>query len=343
MKRWTRSARRALCAFPPPPQDLRAFWRGRRRQLASAATLVRVFYACLFFILIGFYNDWDRWLKHTAFELLWPVWWFNWTGPKVGVALVVFGAPVAAFAAMVWPHVRIARFAAALGILMFAAFFNSFGMTMHGLHGWLWVAALFVPLPDGSVERVASSTTRAQRYLRVFWSAQAALLLFYSLSGVFKVAAAIEQWSHGQVHALAPEALARHTAYRLLEGATVSEFTAGPLIAHHPWIGYPFFLTAIFLEVFSFLAAFRPAVHRYWALGVILMQIGIFFTLTIMFTWHILIVALIIVCSPFAPQQAQLWAVVRQFPVIGDLLAWREHRAGRYQTRVEPGPAATAR
>jgi len=49
-----------LTAFPPPPPDARTFWRGRRRQLVTAATLVRAFYACLFFILINFFNSWDR-------------------------------------------------------------------------------------------------------------------------------------------------------------------------------------------------------------------------------------------------------------------------------------------
>jgi len=329
MKRWTRHVRRALAAFPQAPGELPAFWRTRRRQLVSAATLVRAFYACLFFILIGFYDSWDRWLRLTSLELLWPVWWFKWTGIKTGTTIVIFGAPLTALAALVWPYVRLARAAAALGILLFTAFFNSFGIIMHGLHGWLWVAALFVLLPDGPVERIGASTCRSQRYLRVFWSAQATLLLFYSMSGMMKIAAAVEQWSLGQVHALAPEALARHTAYRLLEGAEVSPFTVGPWIVHHPWAGYPFFLTAIFLETFSFLVAFRPALQRYWALGLILMQIGIFFTLTIMFTWHILVVALIVMCSPFAPSTSSFHAVLRHFPIIGDAMAWRERRHAR--------------
>ena len=343
MKQQWRRVRQLLAAYPVPPRDLRAFWRGRRRQLVSAAALVRAFYACLLFILLNFYGSWDRWLSHTSFELLWPVWWFNWTGSKTGVALVIFGAPAAALLALVWPHVRLARAAAALGILLFAAFFNSFGMTMHGLHACVWVAALFVLLPDGTVDHVAASTCRAQRYLRVFWSAQAALLLFYSLSGLLKLAGAAEQWWLGEVHALAPEALARHTAYRLLEGAEVEQFTAGPWVVEHPWIGYPFFVTAIILEVFSFLVAFRPAVHRPWALAVILMQIGIYFTLTIMFTWHILVVALMIVCSPFAPPRTSLAEVVRQLPLIGDALAWRERHLRRRRHDVLAGSAGPAR
>lgn len=321
-----RPLRRLLMAFPPPPREPRAVWRNRRRQLVSAAMLVRVFYACVFFILVGLYGSWDEWMSHRSFELLWPVGWFEWTGLDIGVPLVVFGAPVATLAALLWPHARLARAVAAVAILMFVAFFNSFGITMHGLHAWVWVAALLVLLPDGPIDEVAATTSRAQRYLRVYWSAQAALLMFYSLSGLFKLAAAAQQAWHGQVHSLAPEALARHAAYRLLEGAEVEVFTAGPFLVEHPWVGYPFFLTAIFLETFAFLVAFRPALHRWWGLGLILMQVGIYFTMTIMFTWHVMALALMIVCSPFAPPRTSLRDVVRYFPLVGDLLAWRERR-----------------
>src|SRR5205823_6559951 len=187
-----------------------------------------------------------------------------------GVAIVVITGVGSALLAAAIPTSRLCRALATLGTVLFAAFFNSFGNVNHGWHTWLWVSVVLIFLPDGPIESLGARTIRAQRYLSVIWSAQAAKLMFYSMSGCFKLAAAAVQIAHGQVHALAPEALARHTAYHLLEGTALARYTLGPFVIRHPYVGWPFMLLAIYLEAFSLLVAFRPAVHRAWGVALIL-------------------------------------------------------------------------
>ena len=129
----------------------------------------------------------------------------------------------------------------------------------------------------------------------------------------------VMQIIHGQVHAFAPQALARHIAYRLLEGTAVADYMLGPFIIRHPCVGWPFYLAAIYLETFSLLVAFRPTLHRAWGVALILFHLGIYLTLTIMFSWEILLVGLLLVCSPFAPAKAGWGELAAQLPVWGDL------------------------
>jgi hypothetical protein len=56
-------------------------------------------------------------------------------------------------------------------------------------------------------------------------------------------------------------------------------------------------------------------------------QLAIFFTLTIMFSWEILLVGLLLVASPFAPPTSRWREVLMQLPVLGDVRsAWRRRR-----------------
>ena len=41
------------------------------------------------------------------------------------------------------------------------------------------------------------------------------------------------------------------------------------------WIGWVLFLAAIYLEAAALLVAFRPAIHRWWGIGLIMLHLGI--------------------------------------------------------------------
>jgi len=338
---WMRAGRRALAGFPVAPVPCE-MWARRRRALAEAVTLVRVFYLCLFLILLDRCDSWEHWWHLQALSLLWPVAWFAWTGIRAGVVIVVTASLAGALVAGVMPHVRAYRVAAAAGLWVFAAFFNSFGVVNHALHVWVWAAVLFVLLPDGGVDHLRRCTGRAQRYLRVFWSAQAAVLLFYSLSGSFKLAGAALQISRGQVSVFSPTALARHAAVRLTEiGRSGPGAAVGGFVIDHPYVGWPLFLTALYVEVFSVVVAFRPALHRAWGVCLISIHLGICFTLSILFSWHMLLVGLLLICSPAAPLNATWWQVAGSLPVWGDVMAWAGRiRGRRAAARLWPGLAA---
>jgi hypothetical protein len=343
VQRRLRRVRRVLTAnrASPAPREL---WATQRRALAVAPLLVRVFYVALLCDFLSQYDGWDYWLSLDQIRLLWPLAWFKLVGVRVGIAIVIFGAPASAILAIALPGVRACRVLVAAFTLMYGAFQNSFGASIgsHGEHAWFWAAAIFVLLPDGpmpdSGDASPGARRRAQRYLRVFWAAQAAVLLFYSLSGSFKVAAGLVQMWQGQANTFSPDALARHAAARMLEGARVARYTVGPWLVDHPRAGWPFYLAAVYLEVFSFIVAFRPAVQRAWGVAMICVHLGIYFTLTIMFSWQIMLVGLLLVCTPTAPQRISLRQMVWQLPLLGDLLSWSAIAGRALRRRRLPTP-----
>ncbi|HEX8520772.1 MAG TPA: hypothetical protein VF669_00865 [Tepidisphaeraceae bacterium] len=308
-----------LLRAPAADVSIPALWNDQSRAIALAPMLVRLFYVAMFYIQLEPHDMWANWVKLRTLRVVWPLGWFHLTGIPAGVMIVMLGALAASLLAASFPMRRICRILAALGMLQFGAFYNSFGAINHGPHAWIWVAVIFIFLPNGDPRTDPTSVARRQRYLRVFWSAQFAVLFFYSISGAIKLAAAAIQISQGQVHAFSPDALARHTAYNLQSDAFQSPFIIGPWLVRHPTVGWPFFLGAIYLETFSALAAFRPALHRLWAVAVIIMHLSIFFVMNILFSWQILLIAILILPSPFAPTATSLRTTLLALPLLRPL------------------------
>src|SRR5213079_42983 len=88
-------------------------------------------------------------------RLVWPIAWFDFVGVRAGIAIVIFGAPLAALLALARPDLRVCRALAALFTLMFGAFQNALGATINSNseHAWFWAAAIFVLLPYGPAPR----------------------------------------------------------------------------------------------------------------------------------------------------------------------------------------------
>src|SRR4051812_48027520 len=98
-RRLTRAARRLLTAnrASPPAHEL---WAAQRRATTLAPVLVRIFYAALLANFINRYDAWESWLSLDRIRLLWPIGWFDLVGVRSGIAIVIFGAPVAALLAL---------------------------------------------------------------------------------------------------------------------------------------------------------------------------------------------------------------------------------------------------
>ncbi|HQY88341.1 MAG TPA: hypothetical protein PK402_06765 [Tepidisphaeraceae bacterium] len=312
--------------------------------LSRAGTMVRGFYICLFFIVLSQYDLWHKWLNLTAIDALWPVAWMNWIGLRTGVAIVIASAVIGTSLPCFFPQVRFARVAAAVGVLLMGAFWNSFGSVMHGWHSWIFAAIVFAMLPSGHV-RATQSLAWREHYLRAFTVAQAWVMLGYTLSGIFKIAAGVQQMANGQAGSFHPEALSRHTAYRVLEGVPEGSVNIAPWIVEHPYIVWPMYLAFLFIESTAVIVAFRPALHRLWGLLLILIHICIYFSLSVMFSWQIMLVGVLFLCSPIAPNRAvSLREIALKFPLVGDALAWLASRKSspREQT-ANGGIPASAR
>ena len=339
-----RRARRCLIAYRAPESVAEILAR-QRQELMRAMTLVRAFYACAAFIMVHETQSWDQWRSVKALHPLWPLFWIEQTGVAAAIPIVLGTALTSTLAAMLVPELRIARIAAAVGLLVQSALLNSLAgeVVSHGLHAWIWIATMFILLPSGRASDIIGSRARSQRYLRVFWAAQTMILLFYSMGGGVKVLGAIWQGANGLVHAFAPQALARHTAYRLLEGADLpAYFAAGPWLVSHPSFGILIYPLSIYLETLAFFIAFRPALHRVWATGLIGMHLGIFFFMTILFSPQILMLGLMFIASPFSPTRFSLREAMLQLPLCGDIAARIRHRQRCARAASKSPLAATA-
>lgn len=251
-------------------------------------------------------------------ELVWPVAWLAWVGPEWGapVVLVLFG--VSALLAPLRPDLRIVRLAVALGLLEVLALSFSFGKIHHLMHATLFTSVIFaVFLPDAAFRPAGASRRERALTLRAFSAAQGMLCLTYSLAGVGKLLGTVYQGALGQMTPLHPNALAVHIADRLLQ--TYPETTLGPwMIAHAPWL-WPAMLATLYIQTFALAAAFRPRLHRLWALGLIGFHAVTALSMTIDFTPNIMLVGLLLAASPFAPSHDDQRRLLADLPVVGGL------------------------
>jgi hypothetical protein len=289
----------------------------QRKAFQSAFLLVRVYYAVVLFILVNQLNLWQRWLELKEISPLWPVAWVPLIGTPTGVNIIMSATLVAALLSLLFPERRAFRVFLFVSLLEYLAFKNSLGKIGHGSHVMLCISFILIFLPDGSQKQTEGSIIRRQLYLTTFGAAQALLMLFYSMSGLWKFVSGIDQLLGGQVHAFSPDALAHQIAFRLVK-LNLSGIL-GDFFIEHSIAGWPMYLTAIYLELFAFVAAFRPSLHRFWGFGLILFHLGTSFTLGIGFPRNILFLALFFVCSPFAPSKTNWKTVIRDLPIIGYL------------------------
>jgi predicted DCC family thiol-disulfide oxidoreductase YuxK len=287
-------------------------------KVARAHFIARAFYAALLFFACERFLAALELARTQTMDPLWPLFWIRWTGQPAGALaaqlLFLFGGLAAAWR----PDCRTARVAAFLGCLAGMAFDNSFGKVNHHLHLWTMTAFLFVFLPSWKGTRRSPALQEAT--LRLFWGAQAAVFLTYSMSGIAKLLGTAVQIARGDAHTLfSSDALARHVAERLLQ--TGERSVLGDAIIAHPAWGTPAFLGAVYLETFALAAAFRPSLHRPWGLGLVLLHVGIFLTMNVAFPHSILLLCLLFLASPFSRRSFRARGTLGDLPVFGPFLA----------------------
>ena len=305
---------------------MRGAIRAQAARFALAAGLVRGFYALSLFVVVDALPELVRQSVPPRSFLLWPVAWLRWVqpaaaGPGIIVTLLLLGTAVAAFV----PQRRWARALAALGWLEFVALNNSAVKIGHSQHLLVVVSAVLVFLPAGwHLPAAAATRMLRQRTLLVFWTAQAALLLTYSLSGLGKFAGAFYQLTRGETGAFSPNALAYHVAERLLQTASVS--VLGEWLIDYPLLGWPGMLFTVYLQCTALAVAFRPSLQRWWAAGLAAFHVVSFFTMTINFPQNVFLLALLFFHSPFAPAEPPpLARLLGETPLVGPL--WHRLRA----------------
>jgi len=307
---FSRRARRFFGPFDHPSSP-RALHR-QTESFQAARIIVRCYYVVVLFFAVATVRDWSGYLDRQEVLTLWPVWWLDIVPLRGGMLGILSGYLVVAFLGAVFPDRRWARTMVFVGLLEFVALDNSFGKINHNHHLWVLTAFLLIFLPDIQA-RTANRAVR-QRFVTIFWSCQAIVLLTYTMSGAGKVAGAIYQLFAGQNNVLMPTGFVSIIANRLLE--TNSSSWLGPWLIPHPWLGWPLMLGSVYLELFAFWAAFRRALHRWWGAGLILFHVGVYLLMGIDFSPAVLLVGLLFLVSPFQDERRIRGAVVNQLPIV---------------------------
>ncbi len=309
--------------------------REHTRRFTLAQGIVHAFYAFLLYLAVAQMTEIPVYAELSTFHPLWPVQWLRHRDPVAEVQALFFfflGTSILAAALPGWRTVRVLAF---VGLLEYVALKNSYGKIGHSNHLPLLVSLLLVFLPRGW-ERPAQRTNRALRQgtLLVFWLCGAAILLTYTMSGLGKLGGAAYQLVRWQPNAFAPGALGMHIAQRLLQ--TDSHSLLGAWIIEHPWLTWPAMPFAIYLELFSFVIALRPALSRVWAVLLVLFHVGNYFTMTITFPPSCFLVALFFLRSPLDPGRASWRTLLFGVPLLGDVLQSILQAGRRRSAEVRP-------
>jgi hypothetical protein len=274
-------------------------------------------------------------------DLLWPVRWLQDVGLDVGGPLIAHVGLAAAILGIVAWRFLLVRVLVSLALLQYAAYDNSFGAINHGDHEWFWLSVCFWFLPTGRLDAVRATRSARLRFLTGFALAQGLILLFYTLSGIYKTYFALAASAAGQAGGFSPDAMAITLAWQSIQSG-VEPMWAGPII-DYPLLGWPLYLTLYYIELVAVVVFFRPRLQQAWGVMLIAFHFGTLLFMDLAFPKHVLINGLLFVMTPFALGHRHEWAVLKELPLLGRiprLFRKSDRRAVSPSTPAEAGPAA---
>ena len=296
---------------------------------------MRAFYAASLLWITRSMSGWPGLLQVDAADPQWPARWLDAVGLERGIPLILIGYVLAGIVVAILPQWRPARLAYFLLLLQYMALENGFGKINHGLHAWLFVSGLLVLLPS---RRWPSRRSIAERhyFLSVFVACQLMVLFFYTLTGLWKVFYNVEALINpAHTSSLHFSGFSRILASRILE--TNQDTLLGEIVVRNEIVGWALFNATMYLEGASVLIAFRPRLHRPWGFGLILVHMGTQLTMGFTFPENILLVGLLLVCSPIAPDRMSINEAVLDLPGIHLLSRrWKRLAAARGPAWNEP-------
>lgn len=265
----------------------------------TAQFLVRVHYFYFLYCSVGLFSRWDLTIgPQTTIEFIPPLAWLTLVDFPTAITIIRLFFIVASLLATIVPQWRWVRILAFISALEFVSLYFSVLLLDVDWYVWLLTSFMLIFLPGGWGNPVKLPNLERQKFLLVFWSCQAIVLLTYFMAGIGKLYGAFKQISAGQTNLFDPQAGALHIADRLVVTYDTSPF--GPWVAEHYLLVWPFFLGSVYLMLFSLYVAFKPSLHRLWGIALILFHISNYLTINIGFGAHILLNALLFILSPFA-------------------------------------------
>jgi len=293
--------------------DLDGFVQGDK-VCERAKSIVPFFYYFLLFIALLQLLQLRHISEFSIFSPRWAIFWADYFSFQAAVTVILVFFAFSALIGAYFCRNRFGRIIAFLGFLQFHAFRASFGGPNHQWDLWLWVALILIFLPD-IWEKTKQSSREGKKFLIVFWGAQAFLLLTYSMSGIGKLLHAALQYFQGEAHLFMFNSAAFHV-YSWLNAMQATSLL-GQLIIEHPLLGWFPFMLILYVQVFAFLAAFRPSLHRVWALALVLFHMGTYFAMNAEFFYQVPLLFIFLFASPFHEPGTSWRKILSDFPIFG--------------------------
>ncbi len=293
---------------------------------SQARWIIRIFYGFLFLYATNEIPSFLATRYSEGIDPLWPVAWIHCFPFENSVFLILAGFLLSTLLAALFPATRFVRILVFLGVLEYIALKYSYGKIGHSMHLWLIVVAIFTTLPKEWIRGDNTSPRTQKRLLEAFLLAQTFVLLTYTMSGLGKIIVGLYQMAMGEYHSFHPMAFALHVADRLSQTNSEAVWWQtkwfGAFIVNNPWLSWPFFLGAIYIQFASFFVAHRPELHRLWGFLLICSHVGIAATMGIFFNESIFILFLLLILSPFDQGQFLWKQRIKALPGIN----WQRHR-----------------
>ena len=225
-----------------------------------------------------------------------------------GTAIQALASAVALLAVL-FPGRQVFRLGVFLYLFFSVALASSYAAINHQGHIPVYVSFALLFLPSALDSPNGMSRSDALTAIAVFWFAQILLLLSYTLSGFWKI------FNNG-LQLLSADGFVRLLVTRALEDTDVIPWLL-PFFASQPLLSQVVFLGAIYLQFFSLLAFFRPALQRPFGFGLMAFHFGTDYLLNIGFFPNVVYLGILLVFSPFAPARPSLAAFVESLPLFG--------------------------
>src|SRR5690606_12549694 len=129
--------------------------------------------------------------QHTipfAIEPLWPVGFITAATLPISASAIGIFYMIASILMILWPHIRLARIVLCVSLIMAISLKYSFCTLNHKEHMWIWASLLLVFIPSQPLAAILASRNHSVQLLDIFSAIQGIILLFYSLTGLWKLA-----------------------------------------------------------------------------------------------------------------------------------------------------------
>jgi hypothetical protein len=257
----------------------------------KAKVLIFAFYLYNFYAAVGLAH---KLLSSSKFneapdKYLWPIKWleiFDFEIVKIALCISLVALSLVVLFSLESKPMRLVLFCVALFTI---ALSQSYLKISHQWHLHLFTLGILA----------FANLKRKKNTLKYFFLVQLTILFVYSLSGTWKFLVSIYELFFLENSFYSHYAFASKIAFEML--IKKNEPLLSSFVLDFPAVFNGLLWVAVYIELFALYFAFKPRLHRFIGLSLLLMHLGNIAFLEVSFTKNIVIIGLFLIASPFAP------------------------------------------